>query len=105
MPPFWYNSFCSTSRSRTMPYVNHYPCSIEGCRKPRLAKGLCQMHYYRQYRTGTTDLNEPSAEDRFWPNVTNGTVHPIHGPCFVWTAGKFRRGYGAFCFNGKLVKA
>ena len=30
-------------------------CSIEGCIKPRFAKGLCQMHYQRKYRKGITE--------------------------------------------------
>lgn len=32
------------------------PCSIEGCEKRRIARGLCSLHYERQRRTGSTDL-------------------------------------------------
>lgn len=37
--------------------------------------------------------------DRFWPKVnkTDG--------CWLWTAGKFRFGHGAFQFNGRTCKA
>lgn len=30
-------------------------CSIQGCSKPHVAKGLCSMHYVRVLRTGSTD--------------------------------------------------
>lgn len=30
-------------------------CTIQGCGRPRVAKGLCTLHYGRVRRTGTTD--------------------------------------------------
>jgi hypothetical protein len=38
--------------------------------------------------------------DRFWDKVEK-----IPGGCWVWTAGKIKRGYGRFRLNGKLVLA
>ena len=35
-------------------------CSVEGCEKKHYARGLCQMHYRRMERNGTTDrIREP----------------------------------------------
>jgi hypothetical protein len=32
-------------------------CSVADCEKPTLARGLCRLHYSRQRRTGTTELD------------------------------------------------
>lgn len=29
---------------------NRLPCSVEGCDRPRLARGACNIHYYRARR-------------------------------------------------------
>lgn len=46
---------------------------------------------------------------RFWSKVDkNGPIpleRPDLGPCWVWLAAKFSRGYGAFRYNGKQRKA
>lgn len=39
-------------------------CGIEGCQRAHFAKGLCNTHYYRLRRTGTTDLIPPRARTR-----------------------------------------
>lgn len=31
-------------------------CRVEGCYRAARARGMCQMHYYRFMRNGTTDL-------------------------------------------------
>lgn len=36
-------------------------CTIEGCEKPQVGRGLCGMHYRRLRVTGTTELREPPA--------------------------------------------
>ena len=43
-------------------------CSVDGCKKPLFVKGMCQMHYTRVRRYGTTDLPTP----RPHPNKTHG---------------------------------
>lgn len=91
-----------------MPRINYFvPCDIEGCNKPMIALGLCRMHYYRKKRTGTIEHRpSPGPVDRFWKFVDrNGPIHLVHGQCWVWTGGKFRRGYGAFHAKGKQLKA
>lgn len=44
-----------------MPYKNYYPCTVEGCDKPkRGAKGLCGMHYKRLLKRGDVNTVLPS---------------------------------------------
>jgi hypothetical protein len=38
-----------------MPYVNYYPCTVDGCEKPLKNRGLCAMHDKRLRTHGTTD--------------------------------------------------
>lgn len=80
---------------------NFIPCSVAGCHKPLLANGLCDKHRYRWRKYGSTDLpKQPTPIERFWSKVNkNGPVHPTLGQCWDWTAGKNRRGYGAFSYG------
>ena len=34
-------------------------CSVEECKRTLLAKGLCSIHYYRQYHHGTINISSP----------------------------------------------
>jgi len=47
--------------------------------------------------------------DRFWEKVDkNGPIPaacPELGPCWLWTAGRSRGGYGAFWMDGQLERA
>lgn len=49
-------------------------CSIDGCSKAQkyAAKGWCQTHYHRWWRTGTTDLNP---RPLLSPEVTYRAAH------------------------------
>jgi hypothetical protein len=74
-------------------------CAIEGCSGNPVAKGLCEKHYRRFRRTGTTADPVPvSLEARFWAKVDRSG-----GPdaCWPWTAMKDRSGYGRIQINGK----
>lgn len=44
---------------------------------------------------------------RFWAKVDNNgpTMSHMDTPCWVWTAGKFAAGYGAFQMGGKVQKS
>ena len=56
----------------------------------------------RLYRT-IPDLT-PKQIARFWSRVDKAGPVPAHcpelGPCWLWTAGRFPQGYGAFCVGG-----
>jgi hypothetical protein len=47
--------------------------------------------------------------ERFWSKVNKNGPIPIHrpelGPCWIWTAGRFPDGYGAFSVNRKNISA
>ena len=80
-------------------------CGVEGCIRPYLAKGLCNMHWQRVNRTGKAELaTRPQKEivkgkvpldvsTRFWRNVDKS------GDCWIWTAGTNASGYGMFAMK------
>ncbi len=63
-------------------------CTVEGCSRPRYAKGFCKPHYRRMRKYGTTSL--PTAEDRFWAKVDKTS------DCWLWTGSVNNKGYGTF---------
>ena len=64
-------------------------CSLEGCEKKRAGWGLCQLHYKRLKKTGTTDAPvRPTLSERFWSKVEKTDN------CWNWTGSKNRTGYG-----------
>lgn len=68
-------------------------CVEPKCTEPRKGLGLCQVHYRRYKKRGTTaDPKFASHEDRFWAKVDK------RGPndCWPWTAGLDGDGYGSF---------
>lgn len=77
-------------------------CSIEGCNRAVLAKGLCSKHYNRLITTGTTD-DGPRArmpmEERFWRRVSKTDT------CWEWLGHKNAYGYGVINAGGRNGKA
>lgn len=68
------------------------------CEAPIYAKGLCEKHYQRQRKTGSTSLL--SLEDRFWARVDRGDG------CWEWRGGRNYKGYGqARQANGRGIQA
>lgn len=67
-----------------MPYVNHYPCSVEGCGRKRMGKGFCSSHYQR-----FTKYGDPLAGPGRGPKVQHeactvdgcGKRHAARGLC------------------------
>jgi hypothetical protein len=81
-------------------------CSITGCDRTASVSGLCEMHYLRKLRKGSTGTAEPllrtgPPSERFWPRVD------VRGPeeCWPWTGAQIERGYGRFGLNGRSVPA
>lgn len=81
-------------------------CSVDGCDRPLMAKDLCDMHYQRKSKHGTTGGPEPTgkgrshadrrpAQERFWSKVDKS------GECWTWLATKTRGDYGTFMWNGR----
>jgi hypothetical protein len=54
LPPSYKRIQNETWRARLLDYWEHdakrvRPCSVEGCKRPRRAKGLCRSHYYAAF--------------------------------------------------------
>ena len=66
------------------------------CSRQHYGKGLCKFHYQRARNPPKT----MPLEDRFWAKVDKNGPVPAHrpelGPCWIWTAARFKRGYGKF---------
>lgn len=67
-------------------------CEIHGCGKPRFARGLCQMHNWRQKKHGDplALLPKDPFPERFWDKVY---PCPITG-CWFWAGALDPAGYG-----------
>jgi HNH endonuclease len=67
-------------------------CSIEGCGRKHLAKGLCQTHYLRMYKHGSLDsltMRGASALERIAAKVA---IQP--NGCWLFTGVLTANGYG-----------
>lgn len=69
---------------------NDNPCKAPDCQQRSWGRGLCQKHYSRQLRTGTTTMATPTEAQRFW-----AMVHKSND-CWVWQGGLSSNGYGTF---------
>ena len=56
-----------------MTNQNPNPCSIDGCGKPAIAKGLCAQHYMRARRHGSPDVTLPPG-----PKKSSGDMEITH---------------------------
>ena len=70
------------------------PCAITECAKLARNRGWCSMHYERWRKTGTTDSQRPTTEERFWSKVER-TADPDE--CWIWVGTMhYITGYGLF---------
>jgi hypothetical protein len=65
-------------------------CTVANCDRKPLALDLCQMHYMRQHRHGTT--HRPTHKELFWRNI----AAQLKGFCWVWNGRVDKDGYGSF---------
>lgn len=72
-------------------------CIVEGCEKPKWARGCCEAHYQRLRKYGSPTGTAPrrSVAERFWSRVEE------RGDCLVWTGCKTHGGYGQFKLGGR----
>lgn len=65
-------------------------CTAPDCDKPIRTRrsGLCEMHYFRQRRTGSLEDPRPTAEQRFFAHLVK-----TPGGCWRWKTVE-RNGYG-----------
>jgi len=75
---------------------------------PGAARGYCPKHYSRWRRHGDPNVygNRIVGDDdtRFWSHVDKDGPIPEHrpdlGPCWVWTASTYQKGYGQLRLSG-----
>lgn len=67
-------------------------CTIEGCTSPAPCKGMCQKHYKRMRRYGSTDDRRLTPIDRLMARVVE-TAGPMATPCWITTYTPNRAGY------------
>jgi hypothetical protein len=80
-------------------------CSLETCSEPVKTKGLCKLHYQRQWRTGSVSVSRPclhlSAHEKFWHYVNKDAPNG----CWLWTGFKDKDGYGKMRVGKLNVRA
>lgn len=78
---------------------NPNPCSVGDCAAQAWGLGLCQKHYTRLARHGSTDdpVARPESE-RFWAMVDRS------GECWTWQGHRDTRGYGKFTQDGAVTE-
>src|SRR6266540_83148 len=80
-----------------------HTCAVGGCIEPIRAKGLCNLHYRRQLRTGDPlkaawERGDPIAN--FWAKVHRRG----DDDCWLWAGYVNRDGYGKFVYqDGQLA--
>jgi hypothetical protein len=69
-----------------MPYVNTYPCGVEGCTRPRRGKGYCANHYTK-FRKYGNPLGGPGSgrvtQIEFCTIEECGKKHTAQGLCMM----------------------
>lgn len=81
-------------------------CLVTGCtRSGRLRCGMCELHYRRYKRAGSTDKPTPSRylslEERFFSHIADD--RPENG-CWLWI-GNTKNGYGNFVYGKQRLIA
>ena len=77
--------------------ANAKHCTVDGCDKKYLARGLCRNHYSVARRNGSLAMSDHLArtpEQRFWAKVDKS------GDCWTWIGFRGRNGYGQFHYGG-----
>lgn len=83
-------------------------CSVDGCGRKTVGRGLCNPHY-RQARRGSQMRDPREQRGRNSPVTVDWLMEraepiPWSG-CWIWMAGLMPNGYGSACVNGKSVNA
>lgn len=80
-------------------------CSIDGCTKPHLARGLCSSHYQRWWKHGNALAPLARARDGE-PLAFVQVAANHHGTdCLLWPYRRTRAGYGVVTVDGQVTTA
>lgn len=78
-------------------------CTVDGCDRPTVGRGLCRKHYQRWWKRGTTDYApgyEPmTLRERFDAKVVKGP------DCWAWTGTHDSNGYAKLGVDGAITNA
>lgn len=56
-------------------------CSVVGCDKPALWRGLCRLHYYRDYRSDPRRAKKLKAQQAAWFQAKKRQETPAEMEC------------------------
>lgn len=82
-------------------------CTIDGCDRSIRARSVCIHHYEQLRKAGNLPPKSEkfNVAKRFWAKVDKQGPVPTHapqlGPCWEWTASRWKQGYGKFKLNGR----
>lgn len=76
------------------------PCLVEGCNAAAKYRGICNPHYHRLKKRGTTGLYKYSVQDRIEEFYKTYTVDRKTG-CHNWCGHTNVYGYGLFSIHNK----
>lgn len=77
-------------------------CTTEECGESKRTRGMCHKHYtywWRNHKGQRPIAPRFDPDLRFWNKVNKSDE------CWIWAGHKSPRGYGAFRFNGRVVRA
>lgn len=76
-------------------------CTVDGCDKPKIAKGFCSAHWKRNQRYGSPTGGPPL---RTTPGLPERWIHQHKndesGPCLIWPFSRKSNGYGQLTVSG-----
>jgi hypothetical protein len=75
-------------------------CSVDGCERQLLARGMCRRHYERDRYVKKPSDRGP-LEERFWRKVVKG---PTEDHCWSWTGAKTVAGYASIWGGSAIQK-
>lgn len=77
-------------------------CSIEGCTRPRWARGWCSTHYRRWRIHGDVSVRLRPANGEALAFYHETVVPFREDKCLIWPFADNGHGYGRLCVNGRL---
>lgn len=83
--------------SKTLGY-----CNVPGCDREATGRQMCNVHYQRWYKRGSTDL--PRYEDRLKRRLL-AKYRADNNGCWIWTGSTAHYGHGIISVHGKHALA
>jgi len=80
-------------------------CKIDGCGKPRLARGWCDMHYRRYRRRGHPEVRARCANGEVAAFVHDVVLRFEGDECLEWPFATLEDGYGVWGLDGRMSRA